>query len=457
MSKDHPLVAEYRKFSPISESLAKKAKEVFPGGDTRASAHYNPYPLTMSEASGCVLKDADGNEILDFMNNFTSLIHGHTHPQIVESVQKQISLGSAYAAPSQNQIELAEIITERVPSVEQMRFTSSGTEATTMAIRCARAATGRQKIMKMEGGYHGSYEMAEVSLVPMPKERGDLNEPNSLPVDKSFPNSVLEDTVICPYNQPDMAKTLIEKHSSELAAIIVEPVLGSMGMIPATKEFLLTLRDSTTKSGIILIFDEVISLRINQGGAQSLFGVMPDITCMGKIIGGGLPIGAVGGKRELMQLFSPEIANPVMHASTFSGNALTMSAGLPAMKAFDDKECNRINDLAEKLREGFNQAFSQARILGNASGIGSLTNIHFANKQLNDSRDFMDGLFRSKHIGNLLHLTMLRNGVMSASRLMFCTSTAMTETEIENAVTSLHESLAELRPFIEKECPELMV
>ena len=178
---------------------------------------------------------------------------------------------------------------------------------------------------------------------------------------------------------------------------------------------------------------------------------------MGKIIGGGLPIGAVGGKRELMQLFSPEIANPVMHASTFSGNALTMSAGLPAMKAFDDKECNRINDLAEKLREGFNQAFSQARILGNASGIGSLTNIHFANKQLNDSRDFMDGLFRSKHIGNLLHLTMLRNGVMSASRLMFCTSTAMTETEIENAVTSLHESLAELRPFIEKECPELMV
>ena len=457
MSKDHPLVSEYRKFSPLSESLAKKAKDVFPGGDTRASAHYSPYPLTMSEASGCVLKDADGNEILDFMNNFTSLIHGHSHPHIVESVQKQISLGSAYAAPSQNQIELAEIIIERVPSVEQMRFTSSGTEATTMAIRCARAATGRQKIMKMEGGYHGSYEMAEVSLVPMPKERGNLKEPNSLPVDKSFPDSVLEDTVICPYNQPNMAKALIQKHSSELAAIIVEPVLGSMGMIPATKEFLLTLRDSTSANGIILIFDEVISLRISQGGAQSLFDVIPDITCMGKIIGGGLPIGAVGGKRELMQLFSPETANPVMHASTFSGNALTMSAGLPAMKAFDEKECNRINGLAEKLREGFNQAFSQARILGNASGIGSLTNIHFDNKQLNDSRDFMDGLFRSKHIGNLLHLTMLRNGVMSASRLMFCTSTAMTETEIENAVTSLHESLAELRPFIEKECPELMV
>lgn len=455
-SKEHPLVIKYKNFSPISENLAAKAREVFPGGDTRASAHYSPYPLSISKASGCVLTDVDGNQILDFMNNFTSLIHGHAHPQVVDAVQNQISLGSAYAAPSKNQIELAQLITERIPSVEQMRFTSSGTESTTMAIRCSRAATGRQKIMKMEGGYHGSYEMAEVSLAPFPKNRGDLEEPNSLPIDGSFPDSVLEDTVICPYNQPSMAQALIDKYASELAAIIVEPVLGSMGMVPATKEFLQTLRDSATKHGIILIFDEVISLRIDQGGAQSFFDITPDLTCMGKIIGGGLPVGAIGGKSELMKLFSPEMPEPVMHASTFSGNALTMSAGLPAMRAFDEKECIRINDLAEKLRTGFNQAFSQAKILGNASGIGSLTNINFSNKPLNDSRDFMDGLYTSKHIGNLLHLTMLRNGIMSASRLMFCTSTAMSEKEIEKAITALHESLAELRPFVEEECPNLV-
>jgi len=298
--------------------------------------------------------------------------------------------------------------------------------------------------------------MAEVSLAPFPKNRGDLEEPNSLPIDGSFPDSVLEDTVICPYNQPSMAQALIDKYASELAAIIVEPVLGSMGMVPATKEFLQALRDSATKHGIILIFDEVISLRIDQGGAQSFFDITPDLTCMGKIIGGGLPVGAIGGKSELMKLFSPEMPEPVMHASTFSGNALTMSAGLPAMRAFDEKECIRINDLAEKLRTGFNQAFSQAKILGNASGIGSLTNINFSNKPLNDSRDFMDGLYTSKHIGNLLHLTMLRNGIMSASRLMFCTSTAMSEKEIEKAITALHESLAELRPFVEEECPNLV-
>jgi len=454
---EHPLVTKYREFSPASEALHEKARKVFPGGDTRSSAHYAPYPLTITEASGCVMKDADGHEVLDFMNNFTSLVHGHARSEIVESVQKQIALGSAYAATSQNQIDLAEIITERIPSVDQMRFTSSGSEGTTMAIRCARAATGRQKIMKMEGGYHGSFELAEVSLVPMPDSRGDLSEPNSTPLDGSFPDSVLQDTVICPYNEPEMAKNLIEKHHSELAAIIVEPVLGSMGMVPATREFLQTLRDAATANGIILIFDEVISLRINYGGAQKFFGVTPDLTCLGKIIGGGLPVGGVGGRADLMQLFSPDNARPVMHASTFSGNALTMSAGLPAMQAFNEDECNRINVLADKLRDGFNQAFAQAGILGNASGIGSLTNINFSEKPLTDSRDYLDGLLVSKHIGPLLHLGMLRHGVASASRLMFCTSTAMSDREIEKTVAALHATLDELKPFVETECPELIL
>ncbi len=454
--KEHSLVAEYRKFSPMSGQMAERAKKAFPGGDTRASAHYRPYPLTIVEATGCVMTDIDGHEILDFMNNFTSLIHGHAHPEVVSAVQKQIALGSAHAAPSQNQVELAELIIERVPSIEQMRFTSSGTEATTMAIRCARAATGRQKIMKMEGGYHGSFEMAEVSLVPVPAERGELGAPNSLAVDNSFPDSVLGDTVVCPYNEPDLAAALIENHGTQLAAVIVEPVLGSMGMIPATKEFLQTLREATSGQGIVLIFDEVLTLRINEGGAQSFFGVAPDLTCIGKIIGGGLPVGGVGGRRELMQLFSPEAERPIMHASTFSGNALTMAAGLAAMMAYSAKECARINALAERLRKGFNRAFSQAGIRGQASGIGSLANLSFTDQPMHDSRDFMDAMISGGHIGRLLHLTMLRHGVMSASRLMYCTSTAMSEREIDRAVTALHETLAELRPFIEQERPGLL-
>jgi|TARA_B110000196_G_scaffold152422_1_gene131284 glutamate-1-semialdehyde 2,1-aminomutase len=453
---EHPLISKYREISPLSEQISDRARRVFPGGDTRASAHYGPYPLVMQNASGCQMRDIDGNEVLDFMNNFTSLIHGHAHPDIVEAVQKQVALGSAYAAPNMDQIELAELIAERVPSIEQLRFTSSGTEGTLMAIRCARAATGRQKIMKMEGGYHGSYELAEVSLIPFPNQRGELSHPASTAVDASFPQSVLNDVVICPFNQPEIARTLIDEHGSELAAVIVEPVLGSMGMLPATPEFLQTLRAATEKHGIVLIFDEVITLRLSTGGAQLDYGVTPDLTCMGKIIGGGLPVGGVGGKASLMQLFSPEQKNPVMHASTFSGNALTMAAGLAAMQKLNAAEISRLNKLGGRLRDGFNQAFDQAGLRAQALGTGSLSNIHFDDAPTNDARDFIAGAIAAGSLVNLLHLTMIRHGVLSATRLMYCTSTSMTETEIDAAVTAMHESLAELRPHIEQDWPALL-
>jgi len=453
---EHPLLAAYRAFSPGSAALAERAQRVFPGGDTRSSAHYGPYPLVMSEAHGCRLRDVDGNEILDFMNNFTSLIHGHAQADVVAAICEQAPKGSAYAAPNLKQIELAELLVERVPSIEQLRFTSSGTEGTLMALRCARAATGRQKIMKMEGGYHGSYEQAEVSLVPVPAGRGPIEAPASRPVDGSFPDSVLEDTVVCPYNEPAHAAALIERHAADLAAVIVEPVLGSMGMVAATSEFLRTLRDATRRHGIVLIFDEVITFRLDVGGAQALHGIEPDLTCMGKIIGGGLPIGAVGGRSELMQLFSPEQDNPVMHASTFSGNALTMAAGLAAMQAYGADDAARINELGERLRSGFNEAFLQSGIRGRALGVGSLTNLHFTEETPLNARDSMAGMLEAGHISRLLHLGMLRRGVMSASRLMYCVSTAMSHAEVDAAIGAMNETLRELRPYIEAEKPALL-
>ncbi len=332
--------------------------------------------------------------LLDFMNNFTSLIHGHAHPDVVRAVQEQSAKGSAYAAANVNQIELAEMLVDRVPSIEQLRFTSSGTEGTLMAIRCARAATGRQKIMKMEGGYHGSYELAEVSLVPFPDECGSLDAPVSVPVDDSFPGSVLNDTVVCPYNDPGRAEALIDAHAGELAAVIVEPILGSMGMVPASKLFLQALRHVTERHGIVLIFDEVISLRLGSGGIQSVHAIIPELTCMGKIIGGGLPVGGVGGKRALMQHFSPERKRPVMHASTFSGNALTMAAGGASIQAYGASEVERINVLGQRLRDGFNKAFSQSAISGQAIGQGSLTNLHLTDAPINDSRDALSAMRR---------------------------------------------------------------
>jgi glutamate-1-semialdehyde 2,1-aminomutase len=453
----HPLVREYQDWSPRSARLMDRGRRVFPGGDTRASAHYGPYPLVMERGEGCRLFDVDGHEFLDFMNNFTSLIHGHAHAATVAAVTRQVPRGSAYAAPSTSQIELAELIVSRVPSIEQMRFCSSGTEATLMALRCARAVTGRQKIMKMEGGYHGSYELAEVSLIPSPDQRGDLDHPNSIPVDKSFPASVLKDTVVCPYNEPDLARALIDEHAGDLAAVIVEPILGSMGMIPASLEFLTALREETRKNNIVLIFDEVISLRLSSAGGQGRTGVSPDLTCMGKIIGGGLPVGAIGGRQDLMQVFNPEAQDTVFHASTFSGNALTMASGLATMSDFDDKDSDRINRLGEQLRSGFNGTLSQHGVRGQAIGSGSLSNIILSDEPLHDARDSMQGMAAGGHVNALLHLCMLRKGIVSAARLMYCVSTPMDETHIDTVVTALSDSLTELRPYIEAERPGLLI
>jgi glutamate-1-semialdehyde 2,1-aminomutase len=442
--------------SKTSQSLIEEAKKVMPGGDTRASAHYFPYPLFMERGEGCHLFDEDGHEIIDFMNNFTSLIHGHAFAPVVKAVTEQVARGSAFAAPTRSQVDLAALLIDRVPSLEQMRFCSSGSEATLMGLRCARAFTGRDKIMKMEGGYHGSYEQAEVSLVPFAEAAGQLNRPVSLPVDASIPKSVLEDTVVAPYNQPDIALRLIEEHADQLAAVIVEPMLGSMGMVPASKEFLQALRTATDKHGIILIFDEVITLRIGEGGMQSLSGVTPDLTSLGKIIGGGLPAGAIGGRRDLMQIFNPERPGAVFHASTFSGNALTMAAGLAAMTAFDQAEADRLNGLGQSLRDGINKAFRDNAIRGQALGAGSLSNVLFSDAPITHARQSVDTFIEAGDITKLFHLGLIRRGVMSASRLMFAISTPMGQKQIDTCIEAVHDTLQELRPVIEKETPSLL-
>lgn len=447
---------DYQNWASISGQLINEAREVFPGGDTRMSAHFAPYPVFIERAAGARLHDADGHEIIDFMNNFTSLVHGHANQAVVSAVNEQMARGSAYAAPTGSQVELGALIRERIPSIEQLRFTSSGTEATLMGLRAARAFTGRQKIMKMEGGYHGSYELAEVSLVPLPNIRGPLEAPVSLPVDASFPDSVLADTIVCPFNQPELARNLIRKHGHELAAVIAEPVLGSMGMVPASREFLETLRAETRAAGIVFILDEVITLRTELGGAQSYYGVTPDLTAMGKIIGGGLPIGAIGGSEEIMRVFHPDQPQPVMHASTFSGNPLSMVAGAAAMHQLNPQNIDHINTLGEHFRSGVSQTFAAHGIRGQATGLGSLSNIHLNDQPINDARDSIDGIIAAGQIGSLLHLKMLQRGVASASRLMYCTSTAMQASDVDYAIAALDEVLREMKPGIERECPALL-
>ena len=390
------------------------------------------------------------------MNNFTSLIHGHAHPPGVAAVVEQMSLGSAYAAPTETQVELARMLCERVPSLEELRFCSSGTEATAMCVRAARAWNGKPKVVKVEGGYHGSHDFGEISLVPTPGKSGPLESPAALIPDRSFSDSSLADVIVTPFNEPEITRRQIEARADEICALILEPMVGAMGMIPPEPDYLAKLREITLENEVLLIFDEVVTLRVELGGMQERSGVTPDLTAMGKIIGGGLPIGAFGGRRDLVEQFNPERRDTVMHASTFSGNALTMSAGIAALRHYGREDVARINALGDRLRAGFNAAFRRSGVRGQATGLGSLSLIHLCDRPIRNVRDSVQAMVESGPVSGLLHLGMLRRGVFGAGRLMYCTSTPMGEEEVDLAIAALSGTLDELRAVLEEECPTLL-
>jgi glutamate-1-semialdehyde 2,1-aminomutase len=446
----------YTDWTRTSAKLTEEARRYLPGGDTRSSAYYPPYPAFMSRGEGCRLWDVDGHEYVDFMNNFTSLIHGHAHPPTVAAVTEQIARGSAYAAPSESQLALARLLCERVPSIDELRFCSSGTEATAMCIRAARACTGKQKVMKVEGGYHGSHELGEMSLVPLPGKAGPPEDPVTLAPDRSINGSEILDIITIPFNDADAARARLEEHGNEVAALIVEPMLGGMGMVPPQPGYLAELRRFTEECEVLLVFDEVITLRLSTGGLQARSGVTPDLTAMGKIIGGGLPIGAFGGRREILEIFNPDRLDAIMHASTFSGNALTMAAGLAALEDLSPDELDRINRLGDRLRAGFNAVFKSAGIRGQATGIGSLSHLHLWDGPMRNARDSVRGFMEGGRLPNLLHLGMMRRGIYPAGRQMYCISTPMGEEHVDRAVSALEETLAEVRPLIEQEFPNLV-
>ena len=450
------LEALYRAWTPRSAEIAEEACRYLPGGDTRASAHYRPYPAVMVGGEGCRIHDVDDHEYVDFMNNFTSLIHGHAHLPTVAAVSEQVTRGSALAAPTTSQVELARMICERVPSVDELRFTSSGSEATNMCVRGSRAFTGKPRIMKVEGGYHGSHEIGEMSLVPFPGKAGPIDDPSTLPPDRSVNASEVNDVVTTPFNRPETTAAQLERHGDEIAALIVEPMLGGMGMIPPEPGYLEELRRVTEEAEVLLVFDEVITLRLGFGGLQERCGVTPDLTAMGKIIGGGLPVGAFGGRRDVLELFNPNRPDSIMHASTFSGNALTMAAGLAALSHFGRDDVARLNRLGDRLRAGFEAVFERARVRGRATGIGSLVHLHLSDQPIRDARDSLAASMQAGRFPLLIHLGMLRRGIFAAPRQMYCVSTPMTETEVDRAAEMLGETLAELRPVLEDDYPNLL-
>ena len=421
-------LARYKELTPKSRSIWEEASEYLPGGDSRNSIFWAPYPIFVESGSGCHVVDADGVDRLDFVNTMTTLILGHAPPVVVEAIKDQLERGVAYNAPNRHQVELAKLLCERIPSFDLVRFTNSGTEATLNTLRAARALTGKTRFAKVEGGYHGTHDAVTVSLRVDPQKGGDAHRPKALPSTAGLADGVLEQVLIIPFNEVEASRQLLEENKDDLAAVIVEPVMGSVGMVPASAEYLTMLREFTHDNGIVLIFDEVISFRVAPGGAQQYYGITPDMTALGKIIGGGFPVGAFGGRRDIMELYDPTKGPQVTHAGTFNANPVTMLAGIKTLEQLNPDVYRRLAELTERFRQGVRDICQELEVPVQVTGLGSLFGIHFTGEQIRNYRDVAaeDGQLR-----NQVFLGLMNEGILTASNLIGSLSTAIAEAEVD--------------------------
>ena len=445
--------AKYAAVRPKSHALHLEACKYLPGGDTRTATFFLPFPNFIERGEGAYMYDVDGHKLLDFQNNYTSLIHGHGHQPTVEAVQKQIALGSAYTAPFEKQIQLANLLVDRYPSIDLIRFCNSGTEANMHALRIARAYTGKAKLVKTEGGYHGTTDVFEASVDPNIKKAGTLDQIKVIPESRGVSANALKDVLVVPFNDIERTRKMIEEHHEEIACVIIEPIMGSAGQITPEIEYLQFLRKITEEYNIVLIFDEVVTGRLSTGGAQKYYGVTPDLTTLGKIIGGGVPVGAFGGKREIMEMYDPR-EKKMYHSGTFNGNAVTMAAGLATMTAFDEAAVAHIETLGNAFKAGVEDIYKRLGLGMQILGAGSLYNLLFTNKEVKNYRDVASA---HEELNKVLYLDLLTRGVFNAERGMFCMSTPMTMDDIGFALETLEAAMKDLLPAIQAEAPELIL
>ena len=428
-----------------SAALYRRASQVLAGGSTRLTTYFSPYPIYAVSGSGSKVIDADGVERVDCLNNYMALIHGHAHPEVVEAIVEQVRLGSCFAMPTEREIDLAEIIAERVESVDTVRFCNSGSESVLVAVKAARAYTGRPMIAKCEGAYHGCYDPVEVSLSSTPGNWGERDEPARVPYTVGLPEKVMNDVVVMPYNDVETSRALIERHADRLAAIVVDPVPTRVGCVPMRREYAEMVREVATRHGIVLVFDEVASFRVRYHGAQTMVGVTPDLTTFGKIIGGGLPVGAVGGRSDVMAVFDPSEGKPrASHGGTFNANPATMAAGAAAMRLLTEDAVDTLNARGDRARARIDAAFEAAGVTGQTTGTGSLVMVHFNRRELGGYRDVFRNARESRRM-SALHKALLNRGFILGSGGLAAISTANSDEEIDDLADAIEDSLREMR------------
>jgi glutamate-1-semialdehyde 2,1-aminomutase len=366
-----------------SQELYERALKIIPGGvnsPVRACKSVGADPLFIDRADGCLIYDADGNRFIDYIGSWGPMILGHRHPAVVEAISAVLGRGFSFGAPTDLEIELAELVIAAVPSVEVVRMVNSGTEAAMSAIRLARGVTGRDIVIKFDGCYHGH---ADTLLVAAGSGVATLGIPGS----PGVPDSVVQNTLSLPFNDGDTIKHVMEEKGDRVACIIIEPVGGNMGLVAPRAGFLETLREVTQKTGAMLIFDEVMTgFRVAYGGAQSLYGIEPDLTCFGKIIGGGLPVGAYGGKREIMAQIAPQ--GSVYQAGTLSGNPIAMAAGIATLKQLKaDGFYESLEQKSKRLVAGLAHAAETAGIAARVDHVGSMLGMFFTDSAVSNFED----------------------------------------------------------------------
>lgn len=371
-----------------SKDSFARAQHVFPDGTSRVTIERDPEPLYIERGSGSYVFDVDGRRFLDLNCNFTTLINGHAFPPVVEALTQQIQRGSCFANPTKGEIELAELLCGRIPQVERVRFVNTGTEAVLFAIKAARAFTGRSKIAKFEGAYHGAYDWVEVSQAATPDNWGDPAAPNSTASYHGMPASVLDEVVVLRFNDAEGARRLLSLHAQDLAAVVLDPMPGRGGLTPPNPEFIAAVQETARKYGLLVIADEVLNLRQSFRGASARYGLAPDLLAMGKIIGGGLPIGAIGGREDVMKVFDASVGRPLLpQGGTFSANPLSMTAGLASMRHLDQAAFDHIETLGNVVREGIAQAIKKRAASLCVTGAASLFRIHPMARSPNDYRE----------------------------------------------------------------------
>jgi glutamate-1-semialdehyde 2,1-aminomutase len=407
----------YVERNPESRRLHEERAKVMPGGNTRTVIHVEPFPLTIVRGEGATLTDADGHEYVDFLGEYTAGLYGHSHPVVLQAIRTALDDGILFGAPNLYEERLAAAVCERFPSVELVRFCNSGTEANLLAMSLARVATAKPAIMVFEGAYHGGVFFFEA--------------PEGSPINAPFP------FVVAQYNDAEGAARLIAEHAHELAAVVVDPLQGSGGVIPGERAFLEALREATAAHDVLLVFDEVMTSRLSTGGLQQVLGIAPDLTTFGKYLGGGLAFGAFGGRADLMQRFDPSRPDALPHAGTFNNAVLTMAAGVAGLGVYTEAEVERLNALGDRLRDRLNAFATANDVEFTATGYGSLVGLHFAAGPVRRRSDVP----KRPELQTLLHLHMLEQGYTYARRGFIALSLPLGEAEVDGFAAAVEAFL----------------